>query len=92
MAEHVLVLSKLSCRFQVVRIYFVDNLLSFGIRLPFVLSVCQVLSLEAYLPMDMQGIIGVTVEDHCSAQIAHVFHLRKLDLVLRINPCFIIHL
>ena len=87
MVEHVLGLSKLSCRFQVVRIYFVDNLLSFGIRLPFVLSVCQALSLEAYLPMDMQEIIGSIVEDHCSTQIAHVFHLRKQDLVLRISQC-----
>jgi hypothetical protein len=82
--EHIVALSKLSCPTQVLRIYFADSCVSFGIRLPFALLVCQVLSLVAYLQKDMLEIIGAMVEDHYSIQIALFYHHLRQDLVLRI--------
>ena len=77
-------LSKLSCPAQELRIYFVDSCVSFGTRSPFALSVCQALSLVAYLLKDKLEIIGVGVEDHYSVQITLFFHHLRQDLALRI--------
>lgn len=91
MVGHILVLSKLSCRFRVGPVYFIGNLLSFDTRLPFGLSVWLVLGLEVYLLLTGNAAeVDIDAKEcHCwhCWQIALVFHLRKLDWVLRIIQC-----